>query len=112
MSLLYLALLLISLMGSLLVDARFSLFLWREPRRAAVVLLIGFVFFLTWDLVGIGSGVFLHLDSAWSSGILVAPHLPIEELVFLLFFCHLSMVLLTGSSRLLSAKRERVRERS
>jgi len=39
-----------------------------------------------------------------STGILVAPELPLEELFFLAFLCYLTMILITGSRRLLDRR--------
>ncbi|WP_395244758.1 lycopene cyclase domain-containing protein [Agromyces sp. MMS24-K17] len=105
MSLVYLALLVGSAGCLALVDHRFRLFLWRAPKRAAVVLAIGVAFFLVWDLVGIAFGVFVRGDNAISTGLLLAPHLPVEELVFLLFLSYVTMVLYTGALRLAERRR-------
>ncbi|GAA1182696.1 MULTISPECIES: lycopene cyclase domain-containing protein [Nesterenkonia] len=102
LSLLYLAALLISGGSLLLVDWRFEVFLFREPLRAGAVLVLGLVFFLAWDLAGISLGIFLHGPGPYMTGIMLAPELPLEELFFLLFLCHLSMVLILGAQRLMS----------
>lgn len=107
MSLLYLALLLASILCLALVDARWRLFLWAEPRRATLVLLAGTAFLLVWDAVGIATGIFAREENPISTGILLAPHLPIEEPVFLLFLVQLTMVLSTGAWRILSKRQER-----
>ncbi|MFI6424274.1 lycopene cyclase domain-containing protein [Promicromonospora sp. NPDC050880] len=102
MSLAYLVALLVSAAGVLAVDRRFGLFLWRDPLRAAAVLVLGTAFFLAWDLTGIALGVFLHGPGPYQTGILLAPQLPLEELVFLAFLCELTMVLVLGAQRLLT----------
>lgn len=100
-SVLYLAALVLSIAAMLLVDRRFELFIFRDPRRAAVVLAAGLVFFLAWDLAGISLGVFLHGDGPYMTGVMLAPELPLEELFFLFFLCHLTMVLTLGAQRFL-----------
>ncbi len=101
-SLAYLTVLLVSLGCMVLVDRRFGLFLFRDPLRAGLVMFAGMVFFLAWDLTAISLGIFLHGPAPYMTGIMVAPELPLEELVFLLFLSHLTMVLVLGSQRLLS----------
>jgi lycopene cyclase domain-containing protein len=101
MSYAYLAVLLFSAAGVLLLDARHRLFCWRSPGRAAAVLAIGTAFFLAWDLAGIGLGVFFHGTGQYMTGLMLAPELPLEELVFLLFLCELTMVLVLGAQRVL-----------
>lgn len=103
MSFAYLAVLLASAAGVLALDRRFRLFCWHAPARAAAVLAAGTAFFLAWDLTGIALGIFVHGAGPHMTGIMLAPQLPVEELVFLLFFCELTMVLVLGAHRLLEA---------
>ena len=91
MSLLYLLALLIALTGMVMLDRRFRLFFWDSPRRAAVVLLVGVAFFVVWDLAGIGLGIFFRGETAFMTGLQVAPELPVEELFFLTLLCYLTM---------------------
>lgn len=107
MSLLYLAMLLAAIGCMVLIDRRFALFFWRDARRAALVLVAGVVFFLAWDLFGIGLGIFFRGETAIMTGVLLAPELPLEEPLFLAFLCYLTMVLITGIERVLAATRER-----
>lgn len=95
----YLLALLASTGCLVLLDARFRLVFRSRPVRAGIALAIGLGFFITWDLVGIETGVFRHLDSRWASGILLAPAFPIEELLFLIFLTYLTLILLSGSHR-------------
>mgnify|MGYP006205866175 CR=1 FL=1 len=48
MNFLYLAALLVSLTGMVMLDRRFTLFFWQDARRATLVLTTGIVFFLIW----------------------------------------------------------------
>lgn len=91
--LVYLLCLLTALACMVLLDRRFGLALWRAPRRAATVLVAGIVLFLAWDLAAIGSGHYRMGDSPLMSGLELGPELPLEELVFLTFLCHLTLVL-------------------
>jgi lycopene cyclase domain-containing protein len=95
----------------ILLDVRFRLVFARTPARSAIVLLIGLAFFIAWDAVGIGLGVFRHVDSRWASGIVLAPEFPLEELLFLVFLCYLTLVLLSGW-RHVRARRHRPAKRS
>lgn len=76
-----------------LVDHRWRLFLFRWPRRALIVLAIGFVFFLVWDLVAIQLEVYSRGESPAMTGIEVARELPLEELFFIAFLCYVTGVL-------------------
>ena len=97
----YLAGLLLSLAAMALVDARWRLAFWRSPGASALAVGVGTVLLLIWDLTGIGFGVFFRGDSPWATGIVLAPELPIEEPVFLLFLCYLSLVCVLGVERML-----------
>lgn len=109
MGALYLSALLVSLGCMLLLDWRFRLFFWRDPLAATIVTLVGVVFFLLWDAAGIINGIFLRGDAAIATGLLLAPELPVEEPVFLLFLVVCTMVVYTGSARLLARWRNRRR---
>ncbi|MFJ4222601.1 lycopene cyclase domain-containing protein [Microbacterium sp. NPDC089695] len=105
----YLAALLVSLGCMLLIDRRFRLFFWRDATAAAVVTAAGVAFFLLWDLAGIAGGIFFRGEGVIATGILLAPELPLEEPVFLLFLVVCTMVVYTGAVRVLAAVRRRKR---
>jgi lycopene cyclase domain-containing protein len=91
MGILYLGALIVSLGCMALLDWRFTLFFWRDARRAAIVLAAGVVFFLAWDLTGIGLGIFYRGETEIMTGVLLAPELPLEEAFFLALLCYLTM---------------------
>lgn len=101
----YLLALLVSLTGMVVLDRRFGLFFWRAPRAAVVVLATGVLFFLAWDLIGISAGIFYRGETAFMTGLQVAPELPIEEVFFLTFLCYLFMNALQGARMLLERRR-------
>ena len=107
MSLVYLGALLTALGAMALLDWRYRLFFWSSPGRAAVVLGAGLVFFLAWDLLGIGLGIFRRGESDLMTGLHLAPELPVEELFFLTFLCYLTMNLVAGASLLLGTRGRR-----
>lgn len=102
---LYLAVLLVSAAGVALLDRRWRLAAWRAPGRTAAAVGIGTVFFVLWDAVGIATGVFVKGDSALLLGLDLAPHLPVEEPVFLAFLCYLALVVCAGAERMLAHPR-------
>jgi lycopene cyclase domain-containing protein len=104
MGFVYLAVLLLVLGCMLLLDRRFRLFFWKDAVSASVVTVLGLAFFLVWDIAGIAGGIFFRGDAVVATGIVLAPELPIEEPVFLLFLVVCTMILYTGSVRLLSAR--------
>ena len=106
MGLIYLACLLVALTGMVLLDRRFRLFFWADARRAAVVLIAGILFFVVWDLVGIGTGVFFRGETVFMTGLQVAPELPVEELFFLALLCYLTMNLVGASGVLTRGRHE------
>ncbi|KQO81085.1 C50 carotenoid epsilon cyclase [Frigoribacterium sp. Leaf263] len=111
MGALYLVALGISLFGMAMLDRRFTLFFWRDAGRAFVTLLIGVVFFLIWDIVGIDAGVFFRGETSFMTGIQIAPELPLEEVFFLTLLCYLTMNLLAGT-RLIVDRRASARDAS
>ncbi|MFC7877229.1 lycopene cyclase domain-containing protein [Isoptericola sp. NPDC057391] len=108
-SFVYLALLLGALASMALVDRRARLVLWSaRPGRGAAVLAVGALVFLAWDLVAIAEG-FYSRGGAAMTGVELAPHLPLEELFFVLFFCWFTL-LLHGLLRRALARRRTTRE--
>lgn len=99
--LLYLAALAVAIGGVALVDRRFRLALWHDARSTAVVVAVGVVLFLVVDLLGIALGVFRRGDSPAMTGVLLAPELPVEEVVFLTLLCYLTLVVYSGAVRVL-----------
>ena len=91
MSVLYLAGLLVGIAGMVVLDLRFRLFFRRGPVRAAIVMAVGIAFFLGWDLAGIRLDVFFPGRSTIVTGMLLAPGLPLEEVVFLALLCYTTM---------------------
>jgi len=99
-NLLYLAALLVSITGMIVLDVRFKLFFAAAPVRAAIVMVLGIAFFLAWDLAGIASGIFFRGDPDLLTGILLAPELPLEEVFFLILLGYTTMNAYTGLGRL------------
>ncbi|MCU1584249.1 MAG: lycopene cyclase protein [Microbacteriaceae bacterium] len=91
MPLVYLLALAVALTGMTVLDRRFGLFFWRDARRAAIVLACGVAFFLTWDVFGIGLGIFFRGETSFTTGLLIGPELPVEEILFLALLCYLTM---------------------
>jgi lycopene cyclase domain-containing protein len=92
-SLVYLGSLVLVLGCMALMDQRWKLFFWADPRRAAAVFAFGFALFLVWDLVALHFELYERGRSEYMTGIEVAPELPVEELFFVAFLPYLTMVL-------------------
>ena len=105
MGLAYLAALLASSACMLLLDWRYRLFYWRDWRAALVVTAIGMVGLLLTDAVGIAQHIFYRGDSSAALGLVLAPQLAVEEPIFLWFLVLCTMVLYTGTLRLIGSRR-------
>lgn len=106
---LYLASLLLVLGCIALVDRRFGLVLWADARRGLAVVGGGVVFFVLWDVAAIAGGFYVRGASPALTGLEVAPHLPVEELVFITFLCYLTLVLHRLLGRFATGRRAGVR---
>ena len=103
----YLGLLLGALVCMALIDHRARLLLFSaHPVRGAVVLLAGTAVFLAWDVVAIAEGYY-ERGGAAMTGIELAPHLPLEELFFILFLCYVTLVLHGLTSRWVAVRSRR-----
>ncbi|MCR2784486.1 MULTISPECIES: lycopene cyclase domain-containing protein [unclassified Microbacterium] len=109
---LYLLAILLSAAGIALLDARLQLAFWDAPGRTVAAVGIGTAFFVAWDAAGIAAGVFIKGDSPLLIGIDLAPHLPMEEPLFLAFLCYLALVCFRGAERVHRRLRQRREEPS
>lgn len=91
MSFLYLAALVIAIGCMILLDVRLGLFFRVSPARATVVMAVGILFFLAWDVAGITQGIFFRGNPGLLTGVLIAPELPLEEVFFLILLCYTTM---------------------
>ncbi|MFB8227427.1 lycopene cyclase domain-containing protein [Cellulosimicrobium sp. NPDC055967] len=105
--LVYLGALAVSLGGLAVLDRRFRLAFWADPRRAALTVGLGVVGFLLWDAAGLVLGIFARGESPWMTGLLLAPDLPVEEAVFLTLLCYTALLVWRGAERVLAARRSR-----
>ena len=106
----YLGCLLFSLAGCLAADLRFKLAIAVDTRRTVLSVLCGVAFFLTWDMVGIQSGIFFRGETPFLLGFQLAPELPIEEVFFLLLLCYSTLLSFLGLGRLVHRARDRKRQ--
>ncbi|MGP7960274.1 lycopene cyclase domain-containing protein [Sanguibacter sp. A247] len=109
----YLLALLGSAAGVAAIDVRWKLLLAAPARggalpgrwRAAAALATGAVLLLVWDLVAISEGFYGLGHGDALLGIEVAPHLPVEELVFIVFLPYVTLVTAAATLRILGARR-------
>ena len=92
----YLAVQVISFAGILVIDHRWKLAAFRAPAATALSVTAAVALLLTWDVLGVRSGVFFRGQTDFMTGLLVAPEIPLEEVVFLAFLSHLALVCATG----------------
>lgn len=97
----YLLCLLVSCAGVALLDRRWRLALWHpRPRlRTVTVGLVGAALLLAWDVAAIGAQFYGRGDSPALLGVWLAPHLPLEEVVFVVFFAYVTLVLAGAADR-------------
>ena len=93
MQLAYLATLALGTGCMALMDHRWRLVLWADVRRALIVIGVGLVLFLAWDVAALRLGLYHRGESTAMTGVEVAPNLPLEEIFFILFLCYLTLVL-------------------
>ena len=89
----YLGALLASMAGMGLIDRRWRVALFHDARRTLVAVAASTALLLAWDVAGILLGIFRIGASPGMTGIELAPHMPIEEPVFLVFLSYVAIVL-------------------
>lgn len=93
-------LLLIGMLGLLIsLDQTHKLAFWHDWQRTVRTLLPVLLVFVVWDLLGIHMDIFYPGDSRYTTGLLLAPGFPIEELLFLSNFCYVTLLLWLGGER-------------
>lgn len=88
----YLALLGLSLAGLAVLDWHRRLALFADARRTLVALGAAVGFFLGWDTLGIAFGVFSRGDVPYMTGVELWPEMPLEEPVFLILLCYVTLL--------------------
>ena len=91
MQFLYLGALLFSILGMGILDKRLELAFFHNARRTLITVAIGMITFVVWDLLGIQLGVFFVGPATITTGVMIAPELPLEELFFLFFLCYFTL---------------------
>ena len=95
----YLGALIFSLLGMALLDYRYKIALFANPLRTAATLGGSVLAFLLWDLICIEARVFFEGQNDLLLGLRIYPHLPIEEPLFLLLLCYVSLILFRLATR-------------
>lgn len=99
MNFIYLIVLLVSLTGLALIDAKHKLAFARNPKAAIVAMFIPYLVFVIWDTAGIALGIFFKGQSALLSGIMLAKDFPLEEVFFLALLCYSTLIVSTWFDR-------------
>jgi len=100
----YLAVLLISIFGMVILDWKFKLAFFRDLRVSAVTLVLGVAMFSTWDYMGIQEGIFFRGSGQWMTGLQLFAEYPIEELFFLILLNYLCLNILEFARRVRGKK--------
>ena len=103
-ALLYLGLLVVGICCMLALDRRFTLFFWRNARAATVVMAVGVAVLLAADVSGIALGLFVRGVSSVATGVVLAPHMPLEEPIFLAFLVLTTAISYTGALNVLARR--------
>jgi lycopene cyclase domain-containing protein len=106
MSVLYLTFIVVSTVCVGLIDRRWRLFLFARPRLAVAVVGCGVAFFVAWDLAAIALGVYERGSSPAMTGVELVDELPLEEVLFIVFLCYLTLVVHALSRLVLSPSRQ------
>jgi len=99
MMFLYLCALLFSISGLAILDWRYKLAFWDQPKRTGLVIAVGIAVFAIWDFFGISLGIFFKGDSPYMLPFTLFPEFPLEELFFLFLLCYVTVLLYRWSER-------------
>jgi lycopene cyclase domain-containing protein len=82
-----------------LLDWRYKLAYWHDAKRTIITVLAAMAIFILWDFLGIFLGIFIHGDSPYQLPFTLAPHFPLEEVLFLCLLTYCSLVIYNGVSK-------------
>jgi lycopene cyclase domain-containing protein len=92
----YLGALIVSITGLVIIDWRWEIAFFYDTRRTSFVLILTVLFFIVWDLLGIGLNIFYSGTSAYTTGIFLLPDFPLEELFFLILLGYTTLIIWRG----------------
>ena len=102
----YLAMLAFTLCGSIWLEVFLKVGVIRRFKRVILSILPTAAFFLIWDLFGIASGIFFRGNTHGLTGLMLAPELPLEELLFLTLLCYTTLEMFIALGRLAHSRRK------
>lgn len=95
----YLTLLLLSISGLMLIDRRYKLAFFFDKSSTLITVILGIIFFLVWDLLGIWLGIFFIGSDKYLTGMNILPEVPIEEIFFLFLLCYVTLLTWQGAKK-------------
>jgi lycopene cyclase domain-containing protein len=97
----YYLLILLATLGCLgVLDRRFKLAVFYDAVRTVKTIGIAVLVFAVWDLAGIDAGIFRVGNSAYVSGLRLAPEFPVEEIFFLTVLVYSALLLVRAGDKL------------
>ena len=93
----YLIALLVSITCVGLIDFRYKLAFFKDPRRTITTIVPSMIIFTIWDVIGIHLGIFFHGKSHYSLLHRLTPNFPYEEIFFLFLLSYVSLVIYLGA---------------
>ncbi|QRV01756.1 hypothetical protein JTE88_06575 [Arcanobacterium phocisimile] len=88
----YLGSILVSFAGLGFLDWRHGITAGTQRSKVLLAILSATAWLLFWDVAGIWFGIFFKGSGPWQIGLFIAPEIPVEELVFLLFLNYLTLL--------------------
>lgn len=88
----YSIMLLAALTGMTFIDRRFALAYFHNQKRTVYTICSAVLFFIVWDVIGIGFNIFFIGPSRWLIGLRIG-QFPLEELLFLTLLTYNALLL-------------------
>ena len=95
----YLGGLLFSILCLAIIDWRYKIAFFNQPKRTALTLLVAIGLFIIWDFLGIRLGIFFHGGSSFTLPLRLAPEFPLEEIFFLLLLTYVTLLIYLAVQR-------------
>ena len=102
----YLAVILFSIGGLTLLDARHKIAFFVDAHAASLAVALGTAVLLGWDAIGIALGIFFRGQTTLLTGVMLGPELPLEEPLFLVLNCYTTLLVFESIRRRLARRGE------
>lgn len=96
----YLGILCLGILGLIILDYKYKLAFFCDPKSSIFAILPVMLLLLLADMVGVAQNIFFTYTDYVSNWYIASQNLPVEELIFLLLLCYITLIVYRIANRL------------